>query len=520
MSYLKVEDRSQRQLLPAAVDDYIAEENPVRALDEFVDSLDLGALKFDINHDATTAKGRPGYHPAILLKLYLWGYLNKIHSSRKLERACFRDLEVIWLTHNLRPDHSTIAQFRKDNPKALKNVFKQFNLLCLEVGLFSTELVAIDGTFIKAVNSRDRSFTKAKLQKRIEAVEAIIERWLEKLETTDQSEQGAEPTKRGGDTDALQEKIARMKKRAADYETLLKACEQSDTGQMNLTDPDSRQLKKGDKKTVGYNVQSVVEADNHLIVSCEVTQSPNDTGELNRMAQRAKADLQLPPDAGLTVLADKGYGSSAELGKCAENQTQTCVPLQRKAKPCGDGSMPFEVFEYVQKEDAYRCPAGKLLGRKKDSCPSGGVTYRVYYTAKACRGCAFLEKCTGGKYRKLRINEHQAAIDANLERLAAMPESYGKRRGLVEHPFGTIKACGGGELLCRGLALASAEMAMSSWAYNFKRVLTVLDFAGLREMIRKARRNAYETALKNQIRAVLQKLSGLLEDVKRIQLAA
>ncbi len=478
MCYLKLDPRSQQQLLPAAVEDYVALDNPVRALDLFVENLNLPAEGFNVVANQTPRKGRPAIHPATLLKLYLWGYLNQTRSSRRLEKACTCNLEVIWLVQSVAPDHSTIAQFRKDNAKALKAVFKRFNLLCLQAGLFSTELIAIDGTFIKAVNSRDRSFTKAKLTKQLEAIEKIVDRWMEKLEATDQADAETDNTR-----ETLHEKIEWMKKRATEYEALLVACEQSDTGQVSLTDRDSVQLKKGDKKTVGFNVQTAVESKNHLIISCEVTQDGNDMQQLNSMAQQAKKDLLLPDDAPLTVLADKGYGTSTELAKCETNGTVACVPMQRKSVIPGNGSMPLEKFEFIVKEDAYLCPEGKLLHRKKDSCGASGVNYRVYYTGAACRGCKLLECCTKGTYRKLKINEHQAAIDANLKRIAENPSFYGKRRAVVEHPFGTIKSGGGGELLCRGLDLASAEMALSSWSYNFKRVFNLLGFAGLMKMV-------------------------------------
>ena len=490
MSYVRLEDRSQQQLLPAAVDDYIAADNPLRALDQFVDNLPLARLGFAVAADTLMSQGRPGIHPGTLLKLYLWGYLNRVRSSRRLERACLRNLEVIWLVQNATPDHSTIAQFRKDNPKALKGVFKQFNLLCLEVGLFSRELVALDGTFIKAVNSRDRSFTKGKLKRRLESIGKVIEQWMERLESADRAEAGEEVAcAAGGGSGAgdaaadLREKIARMRERASAYESLLGQCECSETGQVNLTDPDSRQLKKGDKKTVGYNVQAAVEGDNHLVVSCEVTRDATDRGQLNSMAQQAKEDLGLPADAPLAVLADRGYESSVEFAKCEANGTRTCVAVQHKANPPGDGSLCLEAFTHQAQEDAYRCPAGELLHRKSDVRSKNGVVYRTYYDVSACRGCELRGRCTKGKYRKLHINENQEAVDANLMRLAQAPGSHARRRAIAEHPFGTIKADGGGELLCRGRELAAAETSLGFWAYNFKRVTKILGFAGLMAMV-------------------------------------
>lgn len=264
--------------MPATVDDYIGQDNPIRAVDQFVDSLDLAALKFKVKADSSPQKGRPGYHPATMLKLYLWGYLNQIRSIRKLERACGRNVEVMWLLQKMTPDHSIISDFRKTNAKALNGVFKHFNALCLECELFSWELVAMDGTFIKAVNSRHKSFTKTKLKKQIERVEKAISKWMKMLDTTDADDPGeglnnADSTS-GSKADAtaeLQEKIARLTERNARYEDLLAQCEDSSTGQINETDPDARQLCKGEKWTVGYNVQSTVEDDNHLIIDMEVT---------------------------------------------------------------------------------------------------------------------------------------------------------------------------------------------------------------------------------------------------------
>ncbi|MDC0311782.1 IS1182 family transposase [bacterium] len=476
--------------MPATVDDYIGQDNPIRAVDQFVDSLGLAALKFKVKADSSPQKGRPGYHPATMLKLYLWGYLNQIRSIRKLERACGRNVEVMWLLQKMTPDHSIISDFRKTNAKALNGVFKHFNALCLECELFSWELVAIDGTFIKAVNSRHKSFTKTKLKKQIERVEKAISKWMKMLDTTDADDPGeglnnADSTS-GSKADAtaeLQEKIARLTERNARYEDLLAQCEDSSTGQINETDPDARQLCKGEKWTVGYNVQSTVEDDNHLIVDMEVTQEASDIEQLNTMAQQAKAALNLPADAALTVLADKVYGSGSELAKCEENGTYTCVPVKSPSAVAGDGSMPLSAFEYLEKEDAYQCPQGAVLPRRNDFTSVSGVVYRTYYDGAACRDCPLLKRCTKSKYRKLSISEHQGANDANLARLAANSEAYGRRCALVEHPFGTIKADGCGNLLCRGLELATAEMALSCWSYNFKRVSSLLSFSALMDLV-------------------------------------
>lgn len=487
MDFVRGLARDQVMLLPAAVEDYVGEDNPVRAIDAFVDSLDLMKLGFSLRTEG--AKGRSSYHPGTLLKLYLWGYFSRVRSSRRLEEACTTNLEVIWLTGNLRPDHSTISDFRKFHPKALKEIFKQFNLLCLELNLFGKELVAIDGTFVKAVNSKARSFTKTKLTKMLDAIDQAVSKYLEQLDAADIEEGGAAAR---ACSEKLQDKIAKLKERRGKLEHLLEQCENSETGQVNQTDPDSRQLAKGGQGTVGYNVQIAVDEKHHLVASCEVTQDPNDLKQLDRMSQQAKEDLGLEEDAALKSLADTGYASSVEFAACEEHHTEAYVRAQ-KTRQAGDGTYREEDFTYQPESDSYVCPQGKALPRKSDDLHANGNGYHVYYEVKQCEGCPVLKHCTNGKYRKLKINIHKEAVEAVKTRVEANPELYAKRRELAEHPFGTIKDWNGGkDLLCRGSELAGAETRLSFWAYNFKRVIKILGVGNLLDAIgpRKARMTA------------------------------
>lgn len=471
--YIEGTDRYQPMLLPAAVDDYISPASPVRAIDAFVDSLDLPALGFKTRDDFS--EGRSSYHPGSLLKLYLWGYLKRTRSSRGLENACAENLQAIWLTGNLRPDHSTISDFRKNHPGALKGILREFNLICFQLRLFGKELVAIDGTFIKAVNSPARSFTQAKLTKLIEAIDQAIIRYLDELQQADQnqtpSSSGTPSSK--SEVAELQRKLAKINDRKAllaDYQT---RCQDSPTGQVNLTDPDARQLRKRGKSTVGYNVQAAVDAKHHLIATVEVTQEPTDLHLLDPIAQQTKQALQLPADAPLKVLADTGYGTGPQHLACEDHGTIALAPLH---KTDTNGLYNNDRFTRDSATDSYTCPQGKTLPRKADiksrHSPEG---YHTYHNAAACRGCPVRAQCTKSPHRKLLISIHHAVMVRSRERLAADPAAMRTRASLVEHPFSTIKDRHGYTgLLCRGIKLAAAEMGLSAWAYNFTRVVNLV----------------------------------------------
>jgi len=483
--YIEGTDRCQPMLLPPAVDDYVSPASPVRAIDAFVDSLDLPGLGFKTRCDFS--EGRSSYHPGTLLKLYLWGYLKRTRSSRGLENACAENLQAIWLTGNLRPDHSTISDFRKLHPAALKSILREFNLICFELRLFGKELVAIDGTFIKAVNSPARSFTKAKLTKLIESIDTAVKRYLDELQQADQSDTPASSGigSEKSEVAELQRKLAKIKERKALLTEYQARCEDSPTGQVNLTDPDARQLRKRGKSTIGYNVQAAVDAKHHLIATIEVTQEANDQNLLDPIAQQTKVDLLLPSDAPLQVLADTGYGNGPQHSACEFHSTVALAPLQ-KTKGEANGLYNNDRFIPDPATDSYTCPQGMILTRKADTktTDTGGGFY-TYYNAAACCGCPARAQCTQSPFRKLLVSVHHEAVVRSRGRLAADPSAMRTRAGLVEHPFSTIKDRHGFTgLLCRGIKLAGAEMGLSGWAYNFTRAINLVGIDALLGAIR------------------------------------
>ena len=475
--YIRGVDRNQPMLLPSAVDDYISEESPLRALDAFVDTLDFTNLGFGVRD--TDSVGRSSYDPCSLTKLYLWGYLKRSRSSRNLEEACSTNLGVIWLTGNLQPDHSTISDFRKKHSGPLKKIFREFNLLCIDLELFGRELIAIDGTFTKGVNSTARSFTRTKLKKLIEGIDTAIEGYLERLDTADANGTGTQDGDCPVDAEALQQKIDRIRERKGKLEGYLAECETTTTGQVNLTDRDSRQLCKGGKKTIGYNTQIAVDAKHHLVITCEVTQESSDQHLLDRIAQQAKADLGLQPDDPLEALADSGYATGAELRRCESHHTVVTAPPQA-TKGESSGKYTVNDFTYDSGSDSYRCPNGMTLSRKADNTRNESGVYRVYQNSGACRDCGLRANCTKSQFRKLEVSEHKSALDAARARVAADPKAMRRRGALVEHPFGTVKSRNGrSDHLCRGIELAGVEMRLSFWAYNFTRVINLLGSSGL-----------------------------------------
>jgi len=307
--FIEGEDRGQGTLLPELLDDYVAEDNPVRVVDVFVEELDLGGLGFKRVQPAKT--GRPAYHPAVLLKLYIYGYLNRIQSSRRLEREAQRNIELMWLTQRLTPDFKTIANFRKENGKAIRNVCRQFVVLCQQLDLFSDAVVAIDGSKFKAVNSSDRNFTDAKLKRRMQEIEANITRYLAELDTADRQE----PTARQAKTVRLNDKIAALKSQMATLKEIEAKLEKTGETQISLTDPDARSMMTRGSGIVGYNVQTAVDTKHHLIVEHDVTNNGSDRDQLSGMARKARTVIGTPI---LTAIADRGYFKGEEILACRE----------------------------------------------------------------------------------------------------------------------------------------------------------------------------------------------------------
>ena len=468
MSYLRGADRSQVQLLPACVDDYVAPDAPARFLDAYVEGLDFAQLGF--THAQPKATGRPPYHPADLLKLYLYGYLHRIRSSRRLEAEAARNLEVRWLLRGLTPDFKTIADFRKDNRAAFKPLLKHFNLLCRSMSLFGAELVAIDGSKFKALNNTRRHYTQEQLRELLAKVEARIDDYLAELDTQDADAEGA-PAAPG--RVALQEKIAQLKERQGNYDELLGGLKESGQNEVSLTDADSRKMKGAHgEHFIGYNVQVAVDAKHDLLVAEDVVPAANDRAQLAPLAAAAKAELQV---ATLTVVADKGYHQAEQLAACAAAGVTAYVPApgttSGKTKD-GRAVFPKEKFRYDAAADVYHCPGGyTLLFQKKNL--NHGQERRLYYDRAACRGCALLKQCTTGRCRVIARHAQEAAVEATAARVLADPAKVGERKEIVEHVFGTLREWGHDAFLMRGLEQVRGEFSLSAVVYNLRRVLNL-----------------------------------------------
>ena len=470
MSYHRGPDRSQTQLLPPCVEDYVAPDAPVRFIDAFVEGLDFSTLGF--LHAQPAPTGRPPYHPADLLKLYLYGYLYRLRSSRRLEAEAARNLELIWLLRGVRPDFKTIADFRKDNRACFTKVFKQFNLLCRRLDLFGAELVAIDGAKFKAVNHPRRHYTQAQLQELLAKIEARIEQYLAELDGQDAAAEGA-----GGAPPpaALQEKIEQLRARRGRYDELLGELAASGQSEVSLTDGDSRgMLRVG----VGYNVQTAVDGKHDLIVAAEVVQAANDEGQLSGMAAAAKAELGVEQ---LKVVADAGYHEAQQLEACETAGIETYVPVPgRTSGQSRDGRTvyPKEAFRYDAARDGYHCPGGQELTRRRTRTRRG-KTFHEYANRAACRGCALRAACTARAYREIERLVNEAVVERQAARVAAAAAVVARRKEIVEHVFGTLRNWGHDTFLMRGLANVRAEFSLSALSYNLRRVLSVVGVAAL-----------------------------------------
>jgi transposase len=474
--FVEGEDRRQAVLLPEFLDDYVSEENPVRVIDVFVSELDLGALGFaGVVPEAT---GRPAYHPSVLLKIYVYGYINQIASSRRLEREAQRNVELMWLTQRLAPDFKTIADFRKDNGPAIRATCRRFIDLCRRLDLFNHAVAAIDGSKFKAVNTRDKNFTKGKLKKRMDQVEASIAHYMAALETADRQE-GELAQARSG---RLKDKIAALREQMAAFEALEPVVHAAPDQQVSLTDPDARSMATSGRGSgvVGYNVQAAVDAKHHLIVAHEVTNVGNDRAQLANMASQAKAAMGADR---LDVLADRGYFSGEEVLACEPLGITPYVPKPLTSGSKAKGRFGKQDFVYLADDDLYRCPAGETLTRRFTSVEDG-MNLHVYWTTK-CAGCPLKQQCTSGKERRIKRWQHEAVVDAMQERLDRRPDAMCIRRATVEHPFGTLKAwMGATHFRTRTLDKVRTEMSLHVLAYNLKRMIAMLGPQSLIEAIR------------------------------------
>ena len=449
------------------MDDWIDEDNTVRVIDAFVDSIDLGELGFDgVVPEAT---GRPAYHPAVLLKLYIYGYLNRVQSSRRLEREAGRNVEVMWLTARLVPDHKTIADFRKDNGRAIRKVCTRFIGLCREMGLLASASVALDGSKFKAVNNRDRNFTRAKMARRRAQIEASVARYLQQLDTADRQEPSEALAAK---TTRLRAKIAKLgdeMRRLAGLEARMLATPDQ---QISLTDPDARSMATSGRGSgvVGYNVQVAVDIEHHLIVAHDVTNVGTDVSQLAPMAQLTKAALETDR---LEVVADRGYFSSEQILACQEAGVTVTLPKPQTSGNRVKGWFVKQDFRYVPSEDVYVCPAGEKLTYRYTNQEDGRVLRR--YWTSACQTCAIKDRCTSGKERRIARWEHEHILEVVQRRLDEHPEKMRQRRETAEHPFGTIKArMGATHFLMKTLPRVAAEMALHVLAYNLTRVMNIM----------------------------------------------
>ena len=460
-------DRDQATLFPVCLEDWVGEDNAVRVIEAFVEGLDLGDLGFE--RVSPRATGRPPYHPSVLLKLYIYGYLNRVQSSRRLEREAGRNVEVMWLTGRLVPDHKTIADFRKDNGAAIRKVCGRFVALCRQLGLLAKSSVAIDGSKFKAVNNRDRNFTAAKMKRRLAQIEESVARYLHQLDSADRQEPSEAMTMR---TARLKEKIAKLKEEMERLKALDAERRASPDQQISLTDPDARSMATSGRGsgTVGYNVQAAVDREHHLIVTHEVINEGNDRAQLSPMAEQTKAVLDVEE---LDVVADRGYFSSEEILACDEAGITVTLPKPQTSGNKAKGRFVKADFRYLADEDLYICPASERLSYRYTR-EENGLALRRYWT-NACKDCVIKHQCTTGKERRITRWEHEEVLEAVQRRLDENPQAMRQRRETVEHPFGTIKArMGATHFLMKRLKNVRTEMALSVLAYNLTRVMNIL----------------------------------------------
>jgi len=473
MNYLRGPDRLEVQLLPACLDDYVGPECPARFIDAYVEGLDFQKLGF--RHAQPAETGRPPYHPADLLKLYLYGYLQRIRSSRRLEAEASRNLELIWLLRGVRPDFKTIADFRKDNRGVFKGLFKEFNLLCRKLGLFGAELVAIDGSKFKALNNSRRYYTQEQLRELINKIESRIQEYLGELDQQDDQMQGVAG---GPDRQTMQQKLGWLRERQGCYSAILGELESQDQTDASLTDADARKMKGPHGLLVGYNVQVAVDAKHDLIVAQEVIQAATDRGQLAAMAAAAKEELGVEK---LQVVADKGYHEADQLESCEKGGVETFVPSPGTTGGMGKGGKKVfakERFCYQGAEDAYQCPAGQTLKRQGQDTNHGKERV-LYYNQQACQSCALLSQCTTGAYRVIARRTNQAVVERAAQRVVARSDLVTQRKEIVEHVFGTLRNWTHDHFLMRGLSKVRGEFSLSALVYNLRRVLNVVSMEGL-----------------------------------------
>ena len=477
--FIEGADRRQAMLLPDTFDDYIDENNLVRVVDAFVDALDLVSLGF--HSVVPSATGRPGYHPMTMLKIYVYGYLNQVQSSRRLERECNRNLELIWLTGRLAPDFKTIADFRRDNGPAIRKACVQFVALCRQLHLLDAGCVAIDGSKFKAVNHREKNFTQNRLKRRMASIDKTIERYLAELDRADRQLEVSGIPVPAAKVARLTKGVDTLKAKLEQLSMLEAQMHASGEKQISLTDPDARAMTSQSHSAyvVGYNVQSVVDTEHHLIVAHEVTNVGIDSGQLSAMAEQAREALNAED---IEVLADKGYFKSEEIATCENAGIEVYVPKPATSNARAHGRFDRRDFVYYRDRNEYVCPAGERLTYRMTTKEAGKVLHR--YWASVCQTCALKQHCTTGKQRRIARWEQEEVLEHVQERLDRRPDAMIVRRSTVEHPFGTIKAwMGATHFQMKTLKNVPTEMALHILAYNMKRVISIIGVPRLKEAI-------------------------------------
>ncbi|PPD41010.1 MAG: transposase [Methylobacter sp.] len=472
-------NRHQDLILPMRVEDYVSPTNKVRAIDAYVGTLDLAALGY--RHSQFAACGQPAFDPAVLLKLYLYGYLHRIH-SRRLESEAARNLELMWLVEGSSPSYKTIADFRKNNGGALKATNRDFLLLCKEPKLFGGEEVAVDGCFFKANTSKSNIYTADKLDKQLSALEQKIQGYQDALAGQDAADDAAGLGSLAEDAQ-LADKIQRLQERQAEKQALRQQLKDSGNKQVSVVDEDARLLTKRGETTGGFNVQIAVGSKHKLIVANDVTQDGNDTAQLAPVLAKAQDILQ---SGNLSALADSGYFEGNQIKTCEDNGITVYVAVPDKSKRMAEqGRFTREQFSYDEGQDAYLCPQGETLGRCDTPRNSGNKQY-IRYKSKAsvCGQCALRSQCLGekAKIREIERWEHEAAVGRHKERMGQRPDAMKQRAAIVEHPFGTLKSRAGAQhFLVRGVEKCRAEFSLMVLGYNFSRTLALLGVERLRE---------------------------------------
>jgi len=492
MSFIAGVDRDQQVLLPESLDDYVGPENPVRAIDAFVATLDLATL--GVQHAIPKETGRPPYDPGDLLRLYIYGYLYRFRSSRKLEREAHRNLELMWLLRKLTPDFKTIADFRRANTQALTAVCRAFTLLCRELDLFGAELVAVDGSKFRAVNSKQRNVTPGNLAKRIVRIDARIAEYLTALERADRAEATTTGSEGGsGSRDqTLREKLNILRTRRAEYVALQADLNQAGESQRSLTDPESQLMKVGQGVHVCYNVQTAVDAKHKLIVAHGVTNEPTDHHQLLPLATAAKDTLGVER---FEVLADAGYYTGDQLVACEAVGIAPVVPKPATSMNLRRGLSAKADFHYDAGRDEYQCPAGERL-RFAGAWRDRAKRLQRSYTTTACHTCALRPQCTRGQQRWILRWEQEAVLDTIAQRTRERPDARSLRHQLSEHPFGSMKRwMDQGYFLMRGLRNVRAEFSLTVLAYNFRRVINLLGMPRFLEALTSKRRLPVSSAL-------------------------